>query len=318
MDQTEVKQERMIPIQWEPVKDDGKHKSAEEIEHDIDSTRHQMDTTMDELGYKLHPKHFIDQFLDLFRSGQENAESTLSDIGNQVASVLRENPVPSILIGVGIGMILFRNQIPSKEKHPGGNGKVRGSVEKLRGQGEQAGVAMQEKGAELKEKAFQGMESIKEKGGSVVQQAQERAGEFSEQIRNRSRQFGENAREQLNQSREQLTTVIRDNPVGVAIAALATGVVAGLLFPSTRTEREALGEQSREMGQQVKEQVDKLAEKGAEVGREVTEAASRKMNESVQQQNPKSENVVTPLEQTEPIEPPVELPGEENSREQQG
>ena len=45
------------------------HASSDEIRRDIDRTRHEMDHTLEELETRLHPRHLLDDVLDLFRSG---------------------------------------------------------------------------------------------------------------------------------------------------------------------------------------------------------------------------------------------------------
>ena len=73
---------------------------SREIEREIAQTRHDMDETLNEIGERLHPRHLLDQMLDLFRSDEgrgkrhEYAESARRT-GKQVVREMKKHPVPN-------------------------------------------------------------------------------------------------------------------------------------------------------------------------------------------------------------------------------
>ena len=82
--------------------------SSDEIRSDIRGTRRDMDQTLDQLGERLHPRHLLDDVLDLFRNTPEGSASrnqltrTSKRVGRTVAAELKEHPLPSLLVGAGL------------------------------------------------------------------------------------------------------------------------------------------------------------------------------------------------------------------------
>ncbi len=86
--------------------------------------------------------------------------------------------------------------------------------------------------------------------------------------------------------------IAQENPLGLALAAAATGFVAGLLIPSTRVEDERLGpvadsvkEQAREVGGEAaghaKQLAQDVAETATETAREQGQQHADELRESV-------------------------------------
>jgi len=82
--------------------------SSDEIRSDIRGTRRDMDETLDQLGERLHPRHLLDDVLDLFRNTPEGSASrnqltqTSKRVGRTVAAELKEHPLPALLVGAGL------------------------------------------------------------------------------------------------------------------------------------------------------------------------------------------------------------------------
>ena len=82
--------------------------SSDEIRSDIRGTRRDMDQTLDQLGERLHPRHLLDDVLDLFRNTPEGSASrnqltrTSKRVGRSVATELKEHPLPALLVGAGL------------------------------------------------------------------------------------------------------------------------------------------------------------------------------------------------------------------------
>src|SRR3954464_6013247 len=58
---------------------------------------------------------------------------------------------------------------------------------------------------------------------------------------------------QVKDGAQQAVGVAQENPIGLAVGALAVGFVAGMLIPSTHVEDEKLGPKADEIKQQAKE-----------------------------------------------------------------
>jgi hypothetical protein len=74
-------------------------------------------------------------------------------------------------------------------------------------------------------------------------------------------------------------SVAQENPLGLALGAVALGFVGGLLIPSTRVEDEKLGP----MAAQVKHKVKESGEEAVERGKEVAQQAAQSAKETAQQ-----------------------------------
>jgi ElaB/YqjD/DUF883 family membrane-anchored ribosome-binding protein len=83
---------------------------------------------------------------------------------------------------------------------------------------------------------------------------------------------------QVKDGAQQAVGVAQENPIGLAVGALAVGFVAGMLIPSTRVEDEKLGPKADEIKQQAKETGQDAIEKGKRAASDAADAAK----ESVQ------------------------------------
>ena len=81
--------------------------------------------------------------------------------------------------------------------------------------------------------------------------------------------------------------ISKQNPLGLGIAAVAAGFVAGTLLPSTTVEDEKLGEMSDQVGEKAREAGQEALERGKEVAREAVgtakETAGEKTGDAAQE-----------------------------------
>jgi hypothetical protein len=56
--------------------------------------------------------------------------------------------------------------------------------------------------------------------------------------------------------------VVQENPLGVAVGAVAVGFLAGMVIPSTRIENEKIGPMADHVKDQVKESGQEVLERG--------------------------------------------------------
>jgi gas vesicle protein len=72
----------------------------------------------------------------------------------------------------------------------------------------------------------------------------------------------------------------KDNPLGLAVGAVAVGFVAGTLLPSTKVENEKLGP----MADQVKDQARELGSEALEHGKDIAQETAQQAAETAKQQ----------------------------------
>jgi ElaB/YqjD/DUF883 family membrane-anchored ribosome-binding protein len=81
----------------------------------------------------------------------------------------------------------------------------------------------------------------------------------------------------------QARSVAQENPLGLAIGAVAVGFVAGLLIPSTRVEDEKLGSVADDVKEKVKETGQEAVEHGKQVAQDAAQAAKESGQEHAQE-----------------------------------
>ena len=89
--------------------------------------------------------------------------------------------------------------------------------------------------------------------------------------------------QQVKRQARQAKGLAQENPVGLALGAVAIGFVAGLLIPSTRIEDEKLGEVSDQVVEKAKETGQEALEHGKQVAQETAQSAQETFKESAQQ-----------------------------------
>lgn len=274
-------------LDWQPVNSDGGHKSAVEIEHDIEITRHDMDATMDALGDKMHPRHFLDQIFELFQKSdnREHGQQMMSDIVNKTYVAIQENPVPTMLIGAGVAWIawsIFHQEQQYRTSYPGTIGTQ-----------ETGGPSLKEKIGSVSEKAVGSVKNVAEKVSGKAQEAQQQA---QSQQGNLQGRFNAGYQENVGN----VNRVFQDYPLISGLFAFVGGIIAGLSMPPTQTEKSILGRESDELKEKAKESVDIAVEKGKESG----EAISQKMqgkSEPVKEDWTKKESEKTVVEKAKDI-----------------
>jgi gas vesicle protein len=86
--------------------------------------------------------------------------------------------------------------------------------------------------------------------------------------------------DQVKQSARRAAGVAQENPLGLAVGAMAAGFLAGMLIPSTRVEDEKLGP----VADQVKQQAKETGQEALEHGKQVAQSAAQSAAETVREE----------------------------------
>src|SRR5690349_14348750 len=81
---------------------------SEQLEREAEETRWQLAGTLEELRDRMTPGHVVDQLVDYTRGGP--AADFLRNLGREV----RENPMPLVLIGIGIAWLMVASSRTSR------------------------------------------------------------------------------------------------------------------------------------------------------------------------------------------------------------
>lgn len=148
---------------------------------------------------------------ELVRPLTDRLKETLGEGGEKILDVFRENPIPLALVGVGLGWLLLKDTGRGKATEPG-----------LR---------------------------IKEAAQHAGESASHAASAVSGRIESLAHRATEAAKRRATSTADWFSTTLDQNPLAVAVGALALGMVAGIVIPATEKEEDTVGK----LGEQVAE-----------------------------------------------------------------
>jgi hypothetical protein len=82
---------------------------------------------------------------------------------------------------------------------------------------------------------------------------------------------------------KQAVSTAQENPLGLAIGAVAAGFIAGMLIPSTSVEDEKIGPMADQLKERAKETGQEALDHGKQVAQDVAQSAQETVKESGQQ-----------------------------------
>jgi ElaB/YqjD/DUF883 family membrane-anchored ribosome-binding protein len=88
---------------------------------------------------------------------------------------------------------------------------------------------------------------------------------------------------QVKQQAKRAVGLAQENPLGLAVGAVALGFLAGLAVPSTRVENERLGPVADQVKDKVKETGQEALDRGRQVAQEVASSAADTAKEQTQE-----------------------------------
>jgi hypothetical protein len=89
--------------------------------------------------------------------------------------------------------------------------------------------------------------------------------------------------EDVKQGARRAKGIAEENPLGLAIGAVAIGFIAGLAVPATRVEDERLGPMADQVKDQAKETGQEALERGKEVARQTAQSAKETAQQAGQE-----------------------------------
>ena len=300
---------------------------SEEIMAEIAETRAHMDDTLDQLSERLQPRHILDDILDYFRShrgssgnGRRRIRSVASkttgrvketaghmkhqvkekasDAGRIAYEQVKQHPLPAVLIGAGIAMLLMeRNRGAEYDEIYDSEDEMAGDLESGFAEMEfPEGVGPESYAlphhytgdsdsssdgtmSKLKNKSSE----LKQKAGASLQNMKERTTEKTAALRRRASERGaqlkEKARHGYEQGYESFKHTAEERPLAVGLGFLAIGVVAGMLLPSTRKEDELVGPTRDRLVNRSREVAEDAVDRGKQVARTAYDVAAREARE---------------------------------------
>ena len=270
--------------------DDGPPET-EAIKARIEETRKEMGETIDAIQERLSLSNISEQVSETVNSAIESAKETAYDatigkvvnfmknVGDGVSRsdalrIVRSNPFPLALIGLGAGLLVY--QAYGRSKSGSGYGR-----RQLAGRGENTGgssrglVSRTYDG--ISDRAGDAMESVSEKANATYESvsgalsdAYTGAGDVANRAYDRLGEYGTIAHDKYDE-------YIEENPLAVGAVAMAVGAAVGFAIPSTRYEGQLMGQTREDVVQRVQDAagtlVDKAKQAATEAGKTIKEEA---------------------------------------------
>ena len=217
--------------------------SPAEIENEIRRTRVELGLTLDALEYQLAPRQLIGRGVDMITQSMSANKTVFIDVGELV----RANRMPLALIGAGIAWLIAANF------------GLDDAVQGVATSGEMGGFGSKAPGTDRNgvwiHQAAGTARSVRNAAGTVWERA------------------GKPAAEPVRRAGRSLHVAVGQRPFLIGLAGLLCGAAVAALLPSTRREREWVGEargevwkKAEEIGQEAADRVRSLADQNIGAG----------------------------------------------------
>ncbi|HEY0658774.1 MAG TPA: DUF3618 domain-containing protein [Pyrinomonadaceae bacterium] len=260
--------------------DDGTAET-EQIREKIEETRSNMSETLDAIQEKLSISNISEQVKEQvsehISSAIETAkgsvyDATLGKVGNfmetlsktNAGKVARDNPLPLVLIGLGIGLLAYQNAYGSKRRTYRYDDYEGEDKQFYRGRTSSGASTLKSAQGRIGDVAGSAFNSVSGAASSAIGSVGDVAGSAYEGVTSAASgavsgvsnvassaysgvtSVASSAYETVgglgSQAREQYDYYIDENPLAVGAVALAIGAAVGMSIPSTRYEGQLLGE----------------------------------------------------------------------------
>jgi hypothetical protein len=260
------------------------------IERDLEGTRSRLNQGLNELQEKVAPRELAGDFVDYVRQGGG------SEFARNLMASARRNPVPVVLVGVGLlwlmasqAPVLNSTAAPARGNEQWRHDKPNGEAEGRAGHTGEAEVPQPGRMDRVQDKAVEMGRQVQGAAAGIADQVQSAAAAgqqsfargvhgLQDEIGDRAGQLSDMAQraggkpQQGAQSARQwggaLVASIIDNPLVLGAMGLSVGAFLGLLVPKSEWEETALGDVASDAKETVQGSMGR-------VGRVVAETADQ-------------------------------------------
>lgn len=252
--------------------------TTEDIQDEIERTRGEMTTTLSAIERKLSPRQIMDQAVHTMRE--------LASDQSRVGSVVRDNPIPLALIGLGIGWLAVSGAMSRSR-----SGGAEGAYEGMEGVGAPYGAESPAYGTAGSAEYVSGSsaaglggngQGVRERASQLTSEAGERLSRATSGARARVSQWRSSARASAGQVADRTRDAYQQHPLTMGLVAALVGAAFGALIPTSRREQEMMGgavdelvSRARETGSEVMDKAARVADRAVSAVKEETRQAFR-------------------------------------------
>ena len=211
-----------------------------DIASDIQTTRAHMSETIDAIQERLAPERLIADAKESVKIATvkkvqdmtDTVRSSAQGAGNSLMATIRQNPIPALMAGVGLGWLWYRSRSASAQPVgqpryvPQQTANFAYGTANLNGMNN--GITQET--PNLADRAGQVASDARDRVGDLAGTVQERAGDLSDQVQ-----------QQAGHTKDALQTAWGQHPLTFGAVAVALGAAAGMLLPETAPEQRLMG-----------------------------------------------------------------------------
>ena len=190
-----------------------------------------------------------------------------------IVGVIRQNPVPAALTGIGLTWLFVNRRRGSSAQ-----ARYRDRVydygyptryEDRTTSRSSAGQAMSRAQNRVGDAASRAQDKV----GDAATEAQDRASEVASQAQDRVSNLTDEARHQARRASTTFERMVRENPLAMGAVAIGAGAAVGLAIPQSPKEHEVMGEARDTFVEKAQEKAQDAQEKVQRVAQEAQSAA---------------------------------------------
>jgi ElaB/YqjD/DUF883 family membrane-anchored ribosome-binding protein len=200
------------------------HRRPEEIEAEIERTRHDMDGTLTAIAERLTPGQLVDQGLDYMRNSGANEYLV------NLRQAATRDPIPLALVGVGLAWLMMSSRRPAPATSPWDQSTS-----------EQLGSDLKDKLSQTSHRMSESARDMRERASHMGETVRERASRVGETARQQAQRVSESARYQAERLRGSYQNLVNEQPLALGAVGLAIGALLAATTPRTRVEEEMFG-----------------------------------------------------------------------------
>ncbi len=271
---------------------EGRGRSPEEIEREIEATRERMSRDIDELGERLSPSNLKRQAKDAITGKAQDIAHNVGEsaryTGFRMMDFIQENT--SLVAAMGLGAVWLIQQRTRSEisgdrmarfAYTGPDRRREGFVGKIADRASQVRDSVRSSVSSAASSVGERASDLGTQAGELTGRARERVGELGGGVRERARDLGYRAKDRSRQARGGLERVAEENPLAVAAGVAVLGLACGLLVPESQREQRLMGPVRDDLVSRAQETARRVKDAAVEAGQELRESVREEVSEHV-------------------------------------
>jgi uncharacterized protein DUF3618 len=251
------------------------HKPPEQLEREADSARHAVEGTLAELEQRLSPGELLDRVMDVVkRHGGEFGDNLLTQV--------RNNPLPTIIAGVGVAWLMTASKRPPPRGYPHfgddyGSDDRSGTADRFSSAFESARDTASSTAESAKSAATDAMDATTRAARGAADAAERAAHRAADMTRQTADRVARASRASAHSVTGGYSYLYREQPLVLGAIAVAAGAALGALLPSTRSEDSVLGETSDEVKARLQSEAESRGGELREAAAEAVETVKKNL-----------------------------------------